>query len=83
MGKDQERTADLIDHAADTTQTFLDAGVSVVVSKLAPERHHKFDGRHCVEEHCGVRIPKERLKAGRVRCVDCQTLKEERQRRQL
>lgn len=39
--------------------------------KLAqPETHPDFDGSHCVV--CGEKIPKARLKLGRVRCVECQ-----------
>jgi RNA polymerase-binding transcription factor DksA len=79
----QERTSDLIDHATDTARVFLDASVSVVVSKLAPEQHHRFDGLHCVEEDCGVDLPAQRLTDGRVRCIDCQTRKEEATRRKL
>ena len=49
-----------------------------VRSKSAPEHHPDFDGRHCVEEHCGVEIPAGRLALGKIRCVDCQSLLERR-----
>jgi RNA polymerase-binding transcription factor DksA len=35
-----------------------------------PQAHPDFDGLHCVE--CDIVIPKIRLDAGRVRCVECQ-----------
>lgn len=35
-----------------------------------PQTHPDFDGKHCVE--CEIVIPKLRLDAGRVRCVECQ-----------
>ena len=44
-----------------------------------PETHPDFDGEHCVE--CDDVMPEYRLKIGRVRCVDCQQIIEDRQKR--
>jgi len=38
--------------------------------KFLSEKHPDFDGVSCIE--CGIGIPNERLKIGRIRCVDCQ-----------
>lgn len=40
-------------------------------SKVAPESHPDFDGEHCID--CDAGIPVIRLNMGRIRCVDCQT----------
>lgn len=44
-----------------------------------PETHPEFDGKHCVD--CDTEIPLKRLELHRVRCVDCQSLLEERRAR--
>lgn len=38
------------------------------------ETHPGFDGEHCVE--CEEAIPAQRLRMGKVRCVECQTILE-------
>lgn len=78
---DTERTADAIDEGTRVGELFKDASVSMVRARLAPESYHSFDGVHCVEEDCGVDLPEQRLTDGRIRCVDCQQLKEERIKR--
>ncbi|MFN9030129.1 MAG: TraR/DksA C4-type zinc finger protein [Betaproteobacteria bacterium] len=40
------------------------------------EEHPDFDGKHCVD--CEIEIPEARLAMGKVRCVDCQSLREKR-----
>lgn len=44
--------------------------------KVAAESHPDFDGECCLD--CGADIPKLRLEMGRIRCVDCQTELEKR-----
>lgn len=44
--------------------------------KVAAESHPDFDGETCLD--CGADIPKLRLEMGRIRCVDCQTELEKR-----
>jgi RNA polymerase-binding transcription factor DksA len=43
-----------------------------------PETHPDFDGEHCVD--CDDDIPEFRLKIGRVRCVECQQVLENKDR---
>lgn len=40
-------------------------------NKVAPESHPDFDGEHCLD--CDADIPVIRLNMGKIRCVDCQT----------
>lgn len=40
-------------------------------NKVAPENHPDFDGEHCID--CDAEIPTLRLEMGRIRCVDCQS----------
>lgn len=80
---EQERASDLIDDAANMTQIHLEKDIANARAGVEPESHPDFDGKHCVEEHCGVAIPKGRLEHGRVRCVNCQAAIEERRRRRL
>jgi len=47
----------------------------------APEVHPGFDGAHCVD--CEDEIPTERLKLGKVRCVNCQEILESKKARGL
>lgn len=44
------------------------------------QSHPAFDGKHCID--CDVAIPKRRLEMKRIRCVDCETLREEDEARQ-
>lgn len=43
------------------------------------ETHPDFDGEHCLD--CDIEIPESRLKLGKIRCVDCQQLLEDREKR--
>lgn len=70
--RDTERATDLIDQASQASELFLEADISQARKGVEPEKHPDFDGKHCVEEDCGVEIPQKRLAHGRVRCVDCQ-----------
>jgi len=73
-----EDMADPADIAAETLETCLADAERRARGKSAPEHDARFDGAHCVEEDCGVALPRERLNLGRVRCVDCQALAERR-----
>ena len=75
--------ADPADIAAETIETCLADAERRVRGKSAPEHDARFDGAHCVEEDCGVDLPRERLNLGRVRCVDCQHLAERRRAMRL
>lgn len=68
---------DHADIAGDTIEVCLADAERRARGKSAPESHPDFDGSHCVEENCGIPIPKARLALGKVRCVDCQSLKEQ------
>ena len=69
--------ADIIDKAGDAVEACLADAERRARGKSAPESHPDFDGQHCVEESCGVEIPVGRLALGKVRCIDCQQLKEQ------
>jgi RNA polymerase-binding transcription factor DksA len=45
-----------------------------VRAQLVPETHPDFDGVHCIDG--GEVIPPARLALGKIRCVNCQELKE-------
>ncbi len=84
MTDDMERQPDPVDQASVQT----DAWTSDMVTKLrrasAPQQPIPEDGKsfrylQCVEEDCGEDLPMERLMAGRIRCVDCQTRLEKKQ----
>lgn len=72
--------ADIIDDAQRYNELHQEVSLKNQRAKNAPERHPDFDGEHCVEADCGVRLPNLRLQLGRIRCVDCQELLEKRQR---
>jgi len=42
--------------------------------KTLPETNPDFDGLHCID--CDEKIPAARLKLGKIRCVECQTVLE-------
>lgn len=62
---------DIADIAAGTIEACTAEAEARARGHSGPETHPDFDGHHCVD--CGVEIPALRLRAGRVRCVDCQT----------
>lgn len=72
--------ADHADIAADTIDACQADAERRARGKSGPEYDSRFDGLHCVEEDCGVEIPAGRLNAGKVRCIDCQTALEKRQK---
>lgn len=70
---------DILDQANAITEFTTERAIAQRRAMAAPESHPKFDGKHCVEEECGVEIPAERLALGKVRCVDCAALLEQQQ----
>ena len=67
---------DLADHADPLIALFQAAAEQRARGKSGPQSHPDFDGLHCVQPDCGAEIPAGRLALGRVRCVECQGLKE-------
>lgn len=53
-----------------------DAKIAEVRESVLPEYHEDFDGKNCVD--CGNGVGALRLKMGRIRCVECQTVREKR-----
>lgn len=80
---EKERSADILDQANQASETFFNAEADRARAAAAPESHPDFDGKHCVEEDCGVKIPAPRRALGRIRCVDCQGRREALARRWL
>lgn len=77
------RCADENDRASAIEQQINEENVSGGLEKarsmMSPQQHPDFDGETCVE--CGEDLPKERLMMGRIYCVECQSLKEQRYKR--
>jgi hypothetical protein len=46
------------------------------ITERKPEVVVGFDGLHCIEPDCGEEIPAGRLALGKVRCIECQRMKE-------
>lgn len=68
--------ADIIDEASDVEQAHKDQAIFNAVSKIKPQTHPDFDGKNCLD--CAEPLVEFRLTIGRIRCVDCQTLIENR-----
>ena len=66
---------DVLDQASRTEQMERDNGIKAAMLASAPQCHHRFDGVHCVD--CEIDIPAARLALGKVRCVDCQSDRDE------
>jgi RNA polymerase-binding transcription factor DksA len=62
---------DEADIASALEMDFIAKALADHKSKVAPESHPDFDGKHCID--CGVDIPLIRLNMGKIRCVDCQS----------
>lgn len=79
-----ERHTDPLDQASAVTEDLVAGAVEARRRAAAPQQEPNERGEYphpyCVEEDCGVELPIERLKLGRVRCVDCQTRIEKRQK---
>lgn len=71
-----ERHADPIDEAAALTASLTEGAVEAARRASAPETHPDFDGQCCVD--CGADIPPGRLALQKVRCIECQSEREQR-----
>lgn len=72
--------ADDLDRASEFTQAQTDGALEAVRYAARPEQVMCQDGTwpqtDC--EECGEEIPLARLKLGKIRCIDCQTVRERR-----
>jgi RNA polymerase-binding transcription factor DksA len=66
------------DRASAIEAQFNEDALEEARRKIAPETSPDFDGLHCID--CGEKIMAARLKLGKIRCIDCQTLKEKQSR---
>jgi RNA polymerase-binding transcription factor DksA len=66
------------DRASAIEAQFNEDALEEARRKTAPETSPDFDGKHCIE--CGEKIPSARLKLGKIRCIDCQSLREQKTR---
>lgn len=66
------------DRASAIEAQFNEDALQEARRRTAPETSPDFDGLHCID--CSEGIPAARLKLGKIRCIDCQTLKEKQTR---
>jgi RNA polymerase-binding transcription factor DksA len=66
------------DRASAIETQFNEDALEEARRRTAPETSPDFDGVHCID--CGEKIMAARLKLGKIRCIDCQTLKEKQSR---
>lgn len=81
MSLDQkERAPDHLDQATQTTEFLVASRQKEAAARNQPEQVRNDDGSwphtECVD--CDTDIPAGRLALGKVRCIDCQNLKEKR-----
>lgn len=73
--------ADDLDRAAELTQQLAEAAINEAQRAAAPQQVQRADGSWPNAEcECGEEIPLERLRLGRIRCVECQGRLERSQR---
>lgn len=72
--------ADDLDRASDLTLIQTGDALDAVRYLARPEQEQLPDGSWPQTEcgECGEEIPEARLKLGKVRCIDCQTVRERR-----
>lgn len=68
---DYDDVYDEADIASALEMGFIAKALADHKTKVAPESHPDFDGEHCID--CDAEIPEVRLNMGRIRCVDCQS----------
>lgn len=68
---DSNEVYDDADIASTIEMNFIAQALEKHREKVAAETHPDFDGETCVE--CGEEIPEARLKLKKIRCVDCQS----------
>lgn len=78
MFEELEKLADQSDRATRGESIFNEEALARHRLDNAEEPHPEFDGRHCIEPDCQDEIPEGRLATGAVRCIHCQSRKEER-----
>jgi len=66
------------DRASAIEAQFNEDALQEARRRTVPETSPDFDGLHCID--CAEGIPAARLKLGKIRCIDCQTLKEKQTR---
>jgi RNA polymerase-binding transcription factor DksA len=69
-----QKSADEVDMASELEMIFNEKAIEAVTARLKPETDPDFDGKTCVE--CGDDMPPIRLAYNRIRCCNCQTIKE-------
>lgn len=81
MAEPREKHTDVLDAATELTSRMTDSYVALARKKSVPEQAQNPDGTWPTTEceDCGVDIPAARLAMGKVRCVDCQAVKEKRE----
>lgn len=68
---DYDDVYDEADIASALEMGFIAKALADHKTKVAPESHPDFDGEHCID--CDAEIPEVRLNMGRIRCVECQS----------
>lgn len=68
---DYDDVYDEADIASALEMGFIAKALADHKNKVAPESHPDFDGEHCID--CDADIPVVRLNMGKIRCVDCQS----------
>lgn len=68
---DYDDVYDEADIASALEMGFIAKALADHKTKVAPESHPDFDGEHCID--CDAEIPEVRLNMGKIRCVDCQS----------
>lgn len=68
---DYDDVYDEADIASALEMGFIAKALADHKNKVAPESHPDFDGEHCID--CDAEIPQVRLNMGKIRCVDCQS----------
>lgn len=74
LNENIQELTDEADRANVIETIFQESALRDAQRRAAPETHPDFDGEHCVD--CGENIPQARLKLLKVRCVDCQSVRE-------
>lgn len=64
------------DRASAIEAQFNEDALEEARRRTVPETSPDFDGKHCIE--CAEKIPAARLKLGKIRCIECQSLKEQK-----
>jgi RNA polymerase-binding transcription factor DksA len=66
-----------MENASALEQLHRDAAIAAATNRQV-ESSPLFDGVHCIEDDCGAEIPAARRALGKIRCIECQAMKESR-----